>query len=130
MPGRPGRLSGKERMGKRFLIIWTVVLCLWSAAAAAADKDTDALMWSLRTPVRFEPPPTASLKYSDRVRNPIDQFVLQRLEAEGLEPAPAAERRTLIRRAYFDLLGLPPTPEQVNAFLADQADDAWPRLVD
>lgn len=116
-------------MGKRFLIIWAVVLGLWSAAAAA-DKDSDALMWSLRTPVRFEPPPTASLKYSNRVRNPIDQFVLQRLEAEGLEPAPAAERRTLIRRAYFDLLGLPPTPEQVNAFLADQADGAWPRLVD
>ncbi|MCA9008441.1 MAG: DUF1553 domain-containing protein [Planctomycetaceae bacterium] len=115
-------------MGKRLLIIWVVIHCL--LPSAAADKDSDALMWSLRALEQVEPPPIDSLQFSDRVRNPIDQFVLQRLEAAGLEPAPAADRRTLIRRAYFDLLGLPPTPEQVNAFLADKADDAWPRLID
>ncbi|MEZ6034495.1 MAG: DUF1549 and DUF1553 domain-containing protein [Planctomycetaceae bacterium] len=115
-------------MGKRLLIIWVVIHCL--LPSAAADKDSDALMWSLRALEQVEPPPIDSLQFSDRVRNPIDQFVLQRLEAAVLEPAPAADRRTLIRRAYFDLLGLPPTPEQVNAFLADKADDAWPRLID
>src|SRR5262245_16746986 len=54
-----------------------------------------------------------------KIQNPIDQFVLQKLQAANLEPSPPADRRTLIRRLSFDLLGLPPTPEEVEAFLAD-----------
>ena len=54
------------------------------------------------------------------IRNPIDAFVLARLEAEGLRPAPEADRVTLIRRLTYDLTGLPPTPEEVDAFLADR----------
>ncbi|MCS6776715.1 MAG: DUF1549 and DUF1553 domain-containing protein, partial [Chthonomonadaceae bacterium] len=61
---------------------------------------------------------------------PIDAFILARLEAKGLRPAPEADRRTLIRRAYYDLLGLPPTPEEVEGFVRDRAADAWERVVD
>jgi hypothetical protein len=64
------------------------------------------------------------------VRNPVDAFVLAALQKAGLKPAPAASRRTLIRRAWFDLTGLPPSPEEVERFVADRSDDAWPRLVD
>lgn len=60
----------------------------------------------------------------------VDAFVLARLEAAGLAPSPAADRRVLIRRVTFDLLGLPPTPAEVEAFLADEAPDAYARLVD
>ena len=64
------------------------------------------------------------------VRNPIDAFLLQRLQHEGLSFSPPADRRTLIRRATFDLHGLPPTPEEVDAFLADARPDAYERLID
>jgi len=63
-------------------------------------------------------------------QSPLDRFVLAGLDAAGLHPAAPAEKRTLIRRAKFDLLGLPPTPEEINAFLADDAPDAFARLVD
>ncbi|MEX0718086.1 MAG: DUF1553 domain-containing protein [Planctomycetaceae bacterium] len=65
-----------------------------------------------------------------RRRNAIDGFVLARLEQEGLSPSPEADRRTLIRRVTFDLTGLPPTREEIAAFLADEAPDAYERLVD
>ena len=58
------------------------------------------------------------------VRNAIDIFIRERLQAEGLVPSPLADKRTLIRRLSFDLLGLPPTPEEVDAFLSDEAPDA------
>lgn len=61
---------------------------------------------------------------------PIDRFILAKLEAQGLKPAPAAEKRTLIRRLYFDLLGLPPSPEQVETFLQDTSANATEKLVD
>ena len=64
------------------------------------------------------------------VRTPVDAFVLARLERDGLAPAPEADRATCIRRVTFDLTGLPPTPEEVDAFVADAAPDAYERLVD
>jgi hypothetical protein len=64
------------------------------------------------------------------VRTPIDAFVLARLEKAGLKPAPPADRRTLLRRAYLDLIGLPPTPEEQRAFLADDSPDAFAKVVD
>ncbi len=64
------------------------------------------------------------------VRTPIDRFILAKLESKGLAPNPQAERGTLIRRLSFDLIGLPPTPEEVDAFLADDRPDAYERLVD
>ena len=63
-------------------------------------------------------------------RNPIDRFVLARLEREGLKPSPEADRATLLRRLSFDLTGLPPTPAEVDAFLADKSADAYEKQVD
>ncbi|MBL61931.1 MAG: hypothetical protein CMI30_00845 [Opitutae bacterium] len=62
--------------------------------------------------------------------NPIDRFILARLEANGLQPSPEADRRTLIRRLHLDLAGLPPTPEEVQAFLADKSPQAYEKVVD
>jgi hypothetical protein len=93
---------------------------------APADAKV-ATHWAYVKPVRPEPP---SVKRAGWVRNPIDAFVLARLEKEGLEPSPAAARETLIRRVSLDLVGLPPTPEEVDAFLADPAPDAYEKLVD
>lgn len=81
----------------------------------------------------FQPvkrPPTPTVENRDWPTNPIDAFILARLESEGLHPAPEADRITLVRRAYYDLLGLPPTPQQVDAFVNDTRPDAWERLVD
>ena len=64
------------------------------------------------------------------VRNPIDSFVLAKLEEKGLKPARPADKRVLIRRATVDLIGLPPTPEEVDAFLADKSPDAFAKVVD
>jgi hypothetical protein len=83
--------------------------------------------WSFQ-PVRR--PPLPSVQHEGRVRTPIDRFLLARLEAEGLSLSPDADKRSLLRRAYFDLLGLPPTPEETAAFLADDAPDAYERLID
>ncbi|HMX29197.1 MAG TPA: DUF1549 domain-containing protein, partial [Blastocatellia bacterium] len=64
------------------------------------------------------------------IRNPIDAFVQARLAKEGLTPAPEADRRTLIRRVSLDLTGIPPTPEEITAFVADQSPDAYEKLVE
>src|SRR5207248_1219245 len=79
-------------------------------------------------PVRRPALPTVKNRWW--VRNPIDQFVLAGLEKRGLLPARPADRRTLIRRAIYDLTGLPPTPEEVRAFLADKSPDAFAKVVD
>ena len=81
----------------------------------------------------FEPPVEPSLpqvRDVDWVRSPVDRFILARLEAEGLEPAPAADRRTLIRRATFDLTGLPPTIGEIRDFLQDRSPGAYARLIE
>ena len=82
--------------------------------------------WALR-PIVKPPVPDEGRGWA---RNPIDSFIHKTLREKGLEPAPEADRRTLIRRLSFDLLGLPPTPEEIEAFLADPAPDSYERLVD
>ncbi len=82
--------------------------------------------WSFIAPTRPAPP---SVKRADWVRNPIDQFILAKLEQKGLAPAPEADRRTLARRVSLDLTGLPPEPADVEAFVADQAPDAYEKFV-
>ncbi|MBI3882448.1 MAG: PSD1 domain-containing protein [Verrucomicrobia bacterium] len=69
-------------------------------------------------------------KNADAVRTPVDNFILAKLEAGGLSPAKPADKRTLIRRASFDLLGLPPTPEEVDAFLADKSPKAYEKVIE
>ncbi len=99
---------------------------LMKTAFAAEGVD----LWSLKKPVKSTVPELVEVAHRERVGNPIDAFILQRIEREGLSPAPQAERRTLVRRAYFDLIGLPPSPEQVATFVNDKSADAWPRLID
>jgi mono/diheme cytochrome c family protein len=83
--------------------------------------------WAYREPVRSRPP---AVRNAGWVRNPIDAFVLARLDREGLEPSPEAPRAMLIRRVSLDLTGLPPSPTEVDAFLADSRPDAYERVVD
>ena len=83
--------------------------------------------WSFQTPVKKATP---VVKARARVRTPIDSFVLARLETKGLSLSPDATNLTLIRRAYTDLTGLPPTPKQVEEFLADSKPGAYERLID
>lgn len=86
--------------------------------------------WSFQIPLRPAIPETHQLPHGDRVRNEIDAFVLTQLAKQGLEPAPLADKQTLVRRAYFDLLGLPPTPEQAAEFVNNSSPQAWPQLID
>jgi uncharacterized protein DUF1549/uncharacterized protein DUF1553/cytochrome c len=84
-------------------------------------------LWSLQPLKR---PPLPPVKNPAWCRTPVDRFVLAKLEAKRLKPSPHADRRTLIRRASFDLTGLPPSPEEVEAFVGDRAPDAWAKVVD
>jgi hypothetical protein len=83
--------------------------------------------WSFKTPVKPAVPP---VRNASKAGPPIDAFIKQKLEAKGWTLGPEADKRTLLRRAYFDLLGMPPTPEQVNEFLADSKPNAYERLID
>jgi hypothetical protein len=83
--------------------------------------------WSLKPVAR---PAIPVVKDTKKVRNPVDAFLLARLEASGLTFAPEADRRTLIRRLTFDLHGLPPTPEEIDAFVKDDDSKAYEKLVD
>src|SRR5687767_9479357 len=83
--------------------------------------------WAYTPPSRPEPPLP---KQYDWVRNPVDQFILARLEREGLKPSEEADKVTLLRRVTYDLTGLPPTPAEIDAFLADRSPDAYESRVD
>lgn len=89
-----------------------------------------AAHWAYAAPKRSEPPQLARKELADRVTNEIDHFIFARLESEGLQPSPEADRPTLIRRASLDLTGLPPTPEEVAAFVGDEEAGAWERVLD
>jgi len=83
--------------------------------------------WAYVPPKRPDAPAVSNPGW---VRNPIDAFVLARLDQEGLKPAPEADRITLLRRVTFDLTGLPPTPSDIDAFLSDKSADAYEKVVD
>jgi len=83
--------------------------------------------WSFVKPARAALP---AVKNPMWVKNPVDAFILAKLDSLGLTPAPEAERRALIRRVSLDLTGLPPTPEEVEAFVNDPAGNAYEKLVD
>jgi hypothetical protein len=98
-----------------------------AAMKAAVNIAEGRKFWSFQPPRRVPPPATRDRTWP---RRPIDSFILAELEKRGLTPSPEADRRVLIRRAYFDLVGLPPAPEEVEAFVADPAPDAYERLID
>ena len=83
--------------------------------------------WAFKPVSKPTPPAVANGAW---VKNDVDRFVLAKLEARSMSPNPQADKRTLIRRAYYDVIGLPPTPEQVNAFLADVSPNAFEKVVD
>lgn len=98
------------------------VIRRWIVAGAAYEPH-----WSFIPPKR---PPLPHVKNEAWVKNPIDRFILEKLEANGLEPAPEADRRTLARRLSLDLTGLPPAVEEVEQFVNDAAPNAYEKLVD
>ena len=89
------------------------------------DEDRD--FWAFRKPAR---PPVPEVRRRDRVRNAIDAFLLAALEKQGLSMSPEADRVRLLRRVFYDLVGLPPSPEESEAFLSDPSSSAYERLVD
>jgi hypothetical protein len=93
----------------------------------AFDLAAARQFWSFVPPQRHVPPPASDPGW---IKRPIDAFILGRLDQAGLTPSPPADRRTLIRRVTFDLVGLPPTPEEVEAFVNDQAPNAYERVVE
>ncbi|AMV39727.1 PSD1 and planctomycete cytochrome C domain-containing protein [Planctomyces sp. SH-PL62] len=119
----------------KVLAEWLAAGAPWSGGDTAGARPTTseepdaptADSWPYREVVRPEIPTVRDRSWA---RNPVDAFLLAGLEADGLAPAPEADRRTLIRRATFDLTGLPPTPAEIEAFEADPATDAFERLVD
>lgn len=105
---------------------WIATGAEWPDAWAGTERmSTDH--WAFRPPRR---PPLPEVAHRDWLRSPIDAFVLARLEREGWQPAPEADRVTLVRRLYLDLIGLPPTPEEVDAWLEKQSPQAEQQLVE
>jgi hypothetical protein len=127
----------------RVALAGTIVLCLLPEFALGADptsdkapvaKETSKVHWAFQPPRRPVVPPLSpggrGKGEGARARTAIDAFLLCRLEARGLSFSPDADRITLARRAYLDLWGLPPSPEEINALLADDRSDAYERLLD
>ncbi len=118
----PSQRMPPAKSGKKLSSAEIDILRRW---VAAGGKYADH--WAYVPPVRY---PDPSVKNTAWPHNPIDRFLLARLEREGLAPSPEADRVTLARRLSFDLTGLPPVPEAVDRFVADQDPRAWEKLVD
>jgi hypothetical protein len=112
-PVYSGRTLAKEEIDR---------LTAWIAQGAPWGRH-----WAFAAPLR---PPAPAVKNTAWVRNPIDSFVLARLEREGWQPSPEAGRATLLRRVSLDLTGLPPTPKEIDDFLRDAAPNAYETVVD
>ncbi len=123
MPRKGDRLT-PEQIG--LLRAWIDQGANWPDSASIAVKDPKK-HWAFKSPVRPAVPPAPGKR---RVKNPIDNFVLARLEKEKLPPSPEADKVTLIRRLCLDLTGLPPTIEEVDRFLNDRTKDAYEQLVE
>ena len=122
-PDAKAALAGAKRIPGRIGDAWSdpqnPIVKIWGG------KRLD--LWSLKKPRPITPPAPHNAAW---VKTPVDRFILSGLEARKLIPSPQADRRSLIRRLYFDLLGLPPTPEEVKAFIADNAPNAYSKLVE
>ena len=118
-----GKLSDAEIAA---IARWVRMGAPWGQEVTA-DQRTEANFWSFVPPTK---PPLPSVFDESWVQSAIDHFILAALEEKRLQPAPPADKRTLIRRATFDLIGLPPTPRELHAFLDDDSPDAFARVVD
>ncbi len=107
--------------------VWSVGTSPSRAAATAVPAPGPADHWAFQPPGPIALPP---VKHARWVQSPVDRFILADMERAGLEPTRSASREQLIRRVTFDLIGLPPTPDEIDAFVADRRPDAWARLVD
>src|SRR5688500_18731999 len=124
-----------ERMRSNLKMIASGVGALFAVSLCAAFEvvptkkftDQDRQYWAFQ-PVRR--PTVPPLHSPSGAGNPIDAFIWQKLKDKGIEPGPPADKITLIRRVTFDLTGLPPTPEEVDAFVADKSPDAYEKVVD
>ena len=117
-------------MQLRFLSVLLFILCCALSPLAAADNKKDSkneTAWAYRKPMR---PALPTVRDAGWLQNPIDAFILNKLESAGLHPSPVASRAVLIRRVTFDLLGIPPTPAEIDAFVHDDRPDAYEKLVD
>jgi Protein of unknown function (DUF1549)/Protein of unknown function (DUF1553)/Planctomycete cytochrome C/F5/8 type C domain len=127
MPKKGAKLTADETAALRQ---WIDAGAPWpSGVTIAENKPTpaDGNWWSLRPLSR---PAVPAVKDKTWGGTPIDAFLLAALEAKGLHPSPPADKTTLLRRVTFDLIGLPPTPEEIDAFMADNSPDAYERVVD
>ncbi|HRI89347.1 MAG TPA: DUF1549 domain-containing protein, partial [Candidatus Hydrogenedentes bacterium] len=115
-PAKEGCLMGLSRV---------TLVCLLTAFSAIAEDA--ATHWAFVAPVRANAPAVSNAQW---VRNPIDAFVLSRLEAEGIAPSPEASRETLLRRVSLDLIGLPPALDELDTYLADTSPDSYERQID
>lgn len=105
-------------------VFCTVLIVLAATPATLVESQEH---WAFRAPVR---PALPGVRNGAWVKGPVDRFILAGLEARGLEPSPEADRETLIRRVSLDLTGLPPTPAEIDSFLADRTPDAYEKLVE
>ena len=121
------RTNPQIHVSRGFSRAWLLLLVSASFLAAEPTAPKAEKAWSFRKPTAHE---LVAVKNESWVRNPIDRFVLEKLEANELQPAPEASRRTLVRRLYFNLLGLPPTPEDVEKFVANDDPNAYSGLAD
>ena len=121
MPPKGERVSAAE---VSLIRAWIDAGAVWPSNSAAAAPRPH---WAFQAP---RPAPVPPVKNRSWIRNPIDAFVLARLEKEKIKPAPEADRPTLLRRLSLDLTGLPPTPAEAEAFVHDRRRDAYERLVD
>lgn len=125
-----GKLSPEEIAA---LTKWVKDGAVWPVGPAPAAGGFEEQMQVRKRHWAWQPLQKAvvpTVKNKSWVRNPIDSFILAKLEEKHLRPAPEADRRTLIRRLTFDLIGLPPTPQEIDAFLADRSPDAYEKVVD
>ncbi len=106
---------------------WIAMGAPWGNNPVVSSNTPQKKYWSLIPPSE---PTVPAVKNTAWAKSPIDAFILSALEAKGLQPAKAADKRTLIRRASYDITGLPPTPDEVQAFLNDNSPTAYPKLVD
>ncbi len=101
-----------------------------ATVAATGGATGKATHWAFLPLTRPEIPRVADEARPGKVRNPIDRFILSKLKDQGISPSGEADRRTLIRRLYFDLIGLPPTPVEIEEFIRNESPDAYEKLVD